>query len=209
MQTDTQAFSHFTSSNLATNWLLLMFRGVGDLYTDPQIHTVTWRRLRRRESGDQRHGPILPSHRCNLICESPGDTSSTSSEVEDLTSAKPESIFERDPCAVGGGGVVTPRPRTTRWTQEVLPALWLPRLVDYDREALILRSSSMMSNRSRYNSECDGTSGTSSCGAKVPSAMGNSSSQVQFEISDEDQEYDATNETRARAHPPPTSVSER
>ncbi|KAK3882577.1 hypothetical protein Pcinc_013055 [Petrolisthes cinctipes] len=65
-----QAFSHFTFERSGHELIVVDIQGVGDLYTDPQIHTSHGNDYGDGNLGSRGMALFLHSHRCNSICES-------------------------------------------------------------------------------------------------------------------------------------------
>ena len=63
-----QAFSHFTYEASNHELLAVDIQGVGDLYTDPQIHTLNGQDFGKGNLGILGFQKFLSSHRCNSIC---------------------------------------------------------------------------------------------------------------------------------------------
>jgi len=63
-----QAFSHFTYEASNHELLAVDIQGVGDLYTDPQIHTLNGNDFGKGNLGALGFQKFLSSHRCNSIC---------------------------------------------------------------------------------------------------------------------------------------------
>eukprot|EP01083_Nonionella_stella_P066821 176295_1 len=63
-----QAFSHFTYEASNHSILICDIQGVGDLYTDPQMHSTDGKGFGKGNLGKRGFEEFLKSHRCNAIC---------------------------------------------------------------------------------------------------------------------------------------------
>ena len=63
-----QAFSHFTYEKSGRTLLVCDIQGVGDLWTDPQIHSIKEDAYGKGNLGQQGIDKFLESHKCNEIC---------------------------------------------------------------------------------------------------------------------------------------------
>jgi hypothetical protein len=96
-----QAFSHFTYEKSNHQILIIDVQGVGDFYTDPQVHCVDVKSFGVGNLGKRGMDYFLNTHKCNAICDhlalphTNGDQRSASKFLCKGTMPFPTDMFDR------------------------------------------------------------------------------------------------------------------
>jgi len=120
-----QAFSHFTWEQSGNRLVVCDVQGVGDLYTDPQIHTTDGKGFGQGNMGRAGIDKYLQSHTCNDICRMMGlrplrpgvsiSSAAVSQEVKDYATYLGIQPSEPDLLWIASEGLVAPLPQG--WTE--------------------------------------------------------------------------------------------
>ena len=120
-----QAFSHFTWEESKHTILICDLQGVGDRWTDPQIHSADGRGYGKGNMGMRGVRAFLNNHRCNAMCKDLRlpPTAKPAKNVADGTRLRPLEEAKREANEDGEGNELT---RTQRKAEKVKNALNLP-----------------------------------------------------------------------------------
>lgn len=90
-----QAFSHFTFEHSGHKMIVVDIQGVGDLWTDPQIHTYDGKAYGDGNLGVRGFALFFHTHRCNPLCTALGlaqfDLYANEQELSSLITFAPQS----------------------------------------------------------------------------------------------------------------------
>jgi pSer/pThr/pTyr-binding forkhead associated (FHA) protein len=123
-----QAFSHFTYTHSSGFFLVCDIQGVGDRYTDPQVHSKDQKGFGRGNMGLQGINRFFATHECNLVCVHLGiDTNRRKKVVDVGTKPPPNWGANRQRPGPGAGSSNAMRPGQFSLTDEELESVCLTR----------------------------------------------------------------------------------
>jgi pSer/pThr/pTyr-binding forkhead associated (FHA) protein len=99
-----QAFSHFTYTHSSGFYLVCDIQGVGDRYTDPQVHSKDQKGFGRGNMGLQGINRFFATHECNSVCIHLGIDTNRRKKVVDVGTKPPPNWGANRPKA----GKITP-----------------------------------------------------------------------------------------------------
>lgn len=153
-----QAFSHFTFERSGHELVVVDIQGVGDLYTDPQIHTASGDEYNDGNLGTRGMALFFHSHSCNSICESLGLSTFdlALSEIQVIKRLSSRQRFCSDTCIRGTEELcISPAEHNSLdWHEMIGPS---PRSLSISSA----ESSSVQSRHPSSNSMCSDGDGTS------------------------------------------------
>ena len=108
-----QAFSHFTHVHTRGRYLVVDIQGVGDMYTDPQVHSNDGKGFGIGNCGQEGIRKFFATHECNALCTFFGLSGGRQKKEDDYGTRADGALAPADAGATRRPGSASPPPGAT------------------------------------------------------------------------------------------------